>query len=189
MQTDSTAKRNIWITSNNARSNILQISNFNSSNFIISDSLLKIEQDDTIKVSIVYSPIDEDIHNDVLLIEDIVNNQTKFVSIFGEGIETELTERDTSIPWKLKLHPIPFSDGTELTVKYDVPEERKINITLYNLGGRPIRSIINDTVKIGYHTYSWDCKDETGAKVEAGEYLCVMQSGMFIQIQHLMILY
>jgi len=189
VQTDSSASRNFWIKSNVSRSNILRIQNFNKDNIILSDSLLTIEQDDTTFVKVIYSPISQDNHTDVILIEDIYNNQVKFVTVNGESIETILPERDETIPWRLKLHPVPNSDGTEVTVKYDVPEVRNVNISFYNLGGRPIKKLIDGSVEIGYHSATWDCNDDEGNKIEPSEYLCVMQSGMFIQIQHLMIWY
>jgi len=189
VQTDSIAMQKFWITSNVDRKNILQITQFNSQNFILSNSLLKIEQDDTVFVSLSYSPIDQDTHNDVLLIEDIFNNQVKFVSVYGESVETSLPKRDTSIPWKFNLHPIPHSNGTEMTIQYDAPKTSKVNLAIYNLGGKPIKSLVNDNVDVGYHSIKWNCHNDEGKKVEPGEYLCVMQSGMFIQIQHLMILY
>lgn len=189
VQTDSSAIKSFLLTSNNTRTNIIQIRNFDQSNFILSDSLINIEQGDTIKVDIIYSPISEGSHNDVILLNDIINKQTKYISIVGEGVETKLIERDTSIPWRLKLHPIPFSDGTEVTIKYDIPKVSNVNIAIYNLGGRPIKSLVNDNVEVGFHELIWDCTNDSGSKVEPGEFLCVMQSGMFIQIQHMMIIY
>lgn len=189
VKTDSSAKKGFVLTSNNTLTSIININNFDQTNFILSDSSIKIEQGDTVKVNIIYSPTSEGSHNDVILMEDLNNKQTKFISVFGEGIETDIQKRDNSVPWHLKLHQIPFSDGNEVKIKYDIPKPSDVNIAVYNLGGRPIKTLLNGSVETGYHELTWDCKDGNGIKVEPSEYLCVMQSGMFIQIQHMMIIY
>jgi len=56
------------------------------------------------------------------------------------------------------------------------------------LGGRPIKTVIDEIVDIGFHSYEWDGSDNAGKPLEGGEYLCVMQAGMFIQIQQILLL-
>ena len=68
-----------------------------------------------------------------------------------------------------------------------MPEKSNINITIFNFGGRPIKTVVNGNSDFGFHTFAWDGSDENGNPVEDGEYLCVMQAGMFIQIQPLLI--
>ena len=189
VQTDTTAERQFWITSNNSRTNILLFHHFDN-NFYLSDSLVKFNQDDTVFVSISYSPIDVDNHYDVLIIEDIINKKSKFISIVGEGVESIITKRDTSIPWKFKLHPISIeAESDTINIQYDVPENSNVNITIFNLGGRPIKTVMDNIAETGFHTFAWNGSDDTGNTVKGGEYLCVMQAGMFIQIQHILLLF
>jgi len=188
VKTDSTAKRQFWITSNNSRTNLLQFSHYNN-NFYLSDSLLKINQDDTAYVSLAYSPFEANNHYDVLIIDDIANNKSKFITIVGEGVESLISDRDNTIPWRLKLHPILLdSESDTIYIKCDVPEKGNANITIFNFGGRPIKTIANGTVDVGFHTFNWDGSDDNGSPIEDGEYLCVMQAGMFIQIQHILLI-
>ncbi len=189
VKTDTTAERQFWIASNNSGANILLFHHFDN-NFYLSDSLIKINQDDTVFVSLSYSPIDVDTHYDVLIIEDIINNKNKFISVVGEGVESLIAERDSLIPWKFKLHPISIkAESDTIHIQYDVPEESNINITIFNLGGRPIKSIIDGVADVGFHTFKWDGSDDSGNFVERGEYLCVMQAGMFIQIKQILLLF
>ncbi|NHZ85772.1 MAG: hypothetical protein GWP19_07815 [Planctomycetia bacterium] len=189
VKTDSIAKRQFWISGNNSKTDTLLFYHFDD-NFYISDSSVVINQDDTVFVSIVYSPIEVDNNYDVLIIEDITSNKSEFISIVGEGVESLITERDNSIPWKFKLHPIAIeAESDTINIQYDVPEDSNVNITIFNLGGRPIKTITDGIVKAGFHTFNWDGSDNTGNPVEGGEYLCVMQAGMFIQIQRILLLF
>ena len=69
-----------------------------------------------------------------------------------------------------------------------IPEKGNANITIFNFGGRPIKTIANGTIDVGFHTFNWDGSDDNGNPIEDGEYLCVMQAGMFIQIQHILLI-
>ncbi len=190
VKTDSTAKRDFWLTSNSSRTNIIKIENFDKNNFFLSDSLIKMNQDDTVYVSLMYSPVDIENHYDVLIIKDIVNNKSYFISVEGEGVESLIHQRDTSIPWKFYLHPILIdSESASLNIKYDVPEKSTVNITIYNLGGRPIKTVADGIADAGFYTFTWNGSDDTDKPLEEGEYVCVMQAGMFIQIQHILMLY
>ena len=189
VKTDSTVKRQFWLTSNNSSTSILLFHHFDN-NFYLSDSLIKINQNDTVFVSLSYSPIDVDNHYDILIIEDIINNKSQFISVMGEGVESLIPERDTSIPWKFRLHPISVEAKSDtINILYDVPEKSNINITIFNLGGRPIKTILDGVADVGFHTFNWDSSDNKGNSVAGGEYLCVMQTGMFIQIQQILLFY
>jgi hypothetical protein len=188
--TDTTAERQFWITSNNSRTNILLLHHFDNNNFYLSDTSVIINQNDTIYISVTYSPIDVDNHYDVLILEDIINKNSQFVSIIGEGVKSIIPERDISIPWKLKLHPISIEAKSDtINIMYDIPEKSNVNITIFNLGGRPIKTVIDGIVDTGFYSYTWDGSDNTGNPLERGEYLCVMQAGMFIQIQQILLLF
>ncbi|MEE8341580.1 MAG: FlgD immunoglobulin-like domain containing protein [Candidatus Neomarinimicrobiota bacterium] len=187
VKTDTTATHQLWITSNNTGTNVLHFRHFDS-NFFLSDSLLILNYGDTAFVSISYSPIAVDTNYDVLIIEEIITNKSKFISVVGEGVESLILERDSSIPWKYKLHSIAVeAESDTINIQYDVPEEGNINITIFNLGGRPIKTIMDGTSAAGFHTFTWDGLDDSGSSVDRGEYLCVMQAGMFIQIKQILL--
>ncbi len=189
VMTDSTAEQQVWVTNNDSVPNNIFLHHFDNNNFYLSDTLLKVNQNDTAFVSVSYSPIDVDNHYDVLIFEDF-NKNNQFISIVGEGVESLIPERDISIPWKLKLHPISIeAESDTININYDIPEKSNVNITIFNLGGRPIKTIIDGIADIGFHSYEWDGSDSSGDPLEQGEYLCVMQTGMFIQIQQILLLF
>ena len=63
------------------------------------------------------------------------------------------------------------------------------SVTVESVAVESVKKLVDGSQDIGYHSISWDCIDDEGNKAEPSEYLCVMQSGMFIKIQHLMIWY
>jgi Leucine-rich repeat (LRR) protein len=190
VMTDSTAEQQFWITSIDSVPNKLFLHNFDNNNFFITDTSIVILKNDTIFVSIVYSPIEVDNHYDVLIIDDVTHKNSQFITMVGEGVKSLIPERDVSIPWKFKLHPIlTETESDTINIIYDIPETSNINITIYNLGGRPIKTIIDGKAETGFHSYGWNVSDSNGKPLEKGEYICVMQAGMFIQIQQILLLF
>ena len=190
VMTDSTAEQKFWITSRDSVPSKLFLHNFDNNNFFITDTSIVILKNDTIFVSIAYSPIEVDNHYDVLIIDDIAHKNSQYITIVGEGVKSLIPERDISIPWKFKLHPIiTETESDTIDIIYDVPETSNINITIYNLGGKPIKTITDGKAKTGFHTYRWGISDNNGQPPERGEYICVMQAGTFIQIQQILLLF
>lgn len=188
IKTDSTAMSQFWLTGSENNSVVLHLQHFDADNFSLSDTLYILEDRDTADVYISYSPIETESHHDVILITDIFNKTSQFIEVVGEGIETTVGGLDMSKPWKFKLYPITKDDDTnKIKIEYDVPEKRVINITIYNLGGRPIRTISNTLKDIGLHTFLWDKTTNSGNIANSGEYRCVMQADDFVQIQHFLI--
>ena len=73
--------------------------------------------------------------------------------------------------------PNPFNPITQ--IKYDIPKDNLVNITIYDIQGRNIRTIINKNQDLGSHSCYWDSKNDLGEGVAAGVYIYSIQSGKF----------
>lgn len=189
VRTDTSVTRKLYIINNNDSTEQIFLQNFNVDNFIVPDTLIALEAKDTTMVSITYSPIDDELHNDVITITHTPSGQTKYITVTGQGYESDIPERDKTVPWRFKLHPITFTDSTDAVIKYDVPKSSNANITVYNLGGRPVKTLVDGRIEVGYYEIKWDYQNDGNEEIEGGEYLVVMQARMFIQIQPLLIIY
>ena len=78
-----------------------------------------------------------------------------------------------AIPDKYALHqnyPNPFNPTT--TINYDVPQNGKVKMVIYDLMGREVRILMNHDLLAGYHTLTWDGKNNIGQIASAGLYFC-----------------
>mgnify|MGYP001158368358 FL=1 len=73
--------------------------------------------------------------------------------------------------------PNPFNPTTQ--IQYDLPEEQNVNIVIYDVMGRNIRTLMNANQTAGYHSVRWDAKNDTGEGVAAGMYIYTIQAGEF----------
>jgi len=189
VSTDTSVTLNLSLFNSSDSTYQINLQNFNVDNFIVPDAIITIAPNDTTTISITYSPIDDELHNDVIIITNTSTEQTKFVTVTGQGYESDIPDRDNTIPWRFKLHPIAFTDSSDIIIKYDIPKSSNANITIYNLGGRPVKTLVDGQIEVGYHEMYWNYQSDENVEIEGGEYLVVMQAGMFIQIQPLLLIY
>jgi len=94
-----------------------------------------------------------------------------------------------SIPITYVLHqnyPNPFNPIT--TLSYDLPEDALVNITIYDMMGRQIRTLINNQQTAGYRSVQWNGTNDNGSPVSAGLYLYTIQAGDFRQTKKMVLL-
>jgi len=71
-------------------------------------------------------------------------------------------------------YPNPFNPIT--TLRYDLPEDNLVTLTVYDMLGREITQLVNTTQKAGYRSVQWDATDSFGKLVSAGVYLYQIQA-------------
>jgi hypothetical protein len=82
--------------------------------------------------------------------------------------------------------PNPFGTGT--TIAYTLPVKSGVALSVYDITGREVASLIEGEMEAGYHTLRWDGKDNTGNPVSAGVYFYRLQSSDFTQTRKLVVL-
>jgi subtilisin family serine protease len=92
------------------------------------------------------------------------------------GIE----ETASSLPTYFALdqnYPNPFNPGTEIS--FALPKKSDVDLTIYDLLGRRVRTLISSELDAGYHTVAWNGRDGTGKPVSSGIYFYRIESGDF----------
>ena len=93
------------------------------------------------------------------------------------------------LPEVFSLHqnyPNPFNPVTKL--RYDLPENGHVNITIYDMLGREVKTLINQTQNAGYRSIIWDATNDYGKPVSAGIYLYQIQAGEYMQTKKMVLL-
>ena len=104
--------------------------------------------------------------------------------IYWDGGETTSIIEDEfgENPTKFNLQnsfPNPFNPVT--TLRYDLPEDALVNITIYDMVGRVVKTLMNDQQTAGYKSIQWNATNDAGSPVSAGIYLYMIQAGDFRQ--------
>lgn len=96
---------------------------------------------------------------------------------------------ETGLPITFSLgqnYPNPFNPVT--TLQYDLPENSFVNITIYDLLGREVRTLVKQSQEAGFKTVLWNATNDNGKPVSAGVYLYQIQAGEFIQTRKMILL-
>ena len=82
--------------------------------------------------------------------------------------------------------PNPFNPTTK--IKYILPGDRFVKITIHDLNGRNIKTLINGIQNGGSHILEWDSRNDMGEAVSAGMYLYTLQAGENRQTRKMILL-
>lgn len=82
--------------------------------------------------------------------------------------------------------PNPFNPTT--TISYDLPEQSQVTLGIYDLLGKKIKALVNQSQVAGNKIVVWDGTDFFGRQVSAGVYLYRIQAGEFTQTRKMLLL-
>ncbi|MCH7614098.1 MAG: T9SS type A sorting domain-containing protein, partial [Candidatus Marinimicrobia bacterium] len=86
-------------------------------------------------------------------------------------------EDDLNLPSDIVLHnayPNPFNPMT--TIQYKLPNAGIVDLKIYDLMGREVRSLVNAFTSAGTQSVIWDAKDDNGNSVSSGVYIYRLES-------------
>jgi len=95
-------------------------------------------------------------------------------AVFKRDVQTNTSvsqtdKSDKPVDFKLYANfPNPFNPDTK--IRFDVPVESYVNVEIYNMLGKKIRSLLNENKSAGSHLVSWNGLADNGSSVASGLY-------------------
>ena len=92
-------------------------------------------------------------------------------------------------PDKLRIYnayPNPFNPVTSLS--YDLPYNSVVKITVHDMMGRVVKTLVNDSQTAGFKSVQWNATNDKNEPVSAGLYLYTIQAGKFRQTKKMVLL-
>ena len=83
-------------------------------------------------------------------------------------------------------YPNPFNPVT--TLQYVLPENAMVNIIIYDMMGRQVKTLVNGSQTVGYKSIQWNATNTAGQPVSAGIYLYTIETGEFRQTKKMVLL-
>jgi len=119
----------------------------------------------------------------------VIGNQDVALEYLFPYQELSVDEKNTALPAKFVLHqnyPNPFNPVTQ--IRYDLPEDSYVSITIYDIMGRTVRTMVNSLQNAGYKSVRWNATNDLGEPVSAGMYIFTIQAGEFRQTKKMVLL-
>ena len=102
--------------------------------------------------------------------------QTSPLNPRAEGTETYLVGN----------YPNPFNPST--TIEFAVEKEMAVSLKVFDISGKRVRSLAEESFPAGKHRLAWDGRDENGSPVATGVYFVKMQAGAKIYTRKMILL-
>lgn len=134
------------------------------------------------------------IPEDILTHLEIINDEI-WVSTSASGILrisgaiSSVEAPNTAQPRDFTLQPNspnPFNPSTR--IRYHLQKAAEVNLAVYDLQGRLIRTLASGRQNAGEHLQTWDGRDENGSSVASGVYICVLNASGRIATQKMTLL-
>lgn len=110
----------------------------------------------------------------------------------GVACPTDVKEEEwdqESIPASFSLkqnYPNPFNPQT--IIEYELAGDCEVEITVYNILGQKVRTLVKEFQKSGRRRVEWDGKDEGGKEVSSGIYFYRIDTPEFSQAKKMVLL-
>ena len=108
------------------------------------------------------------------------------VEVFDPVSVDELT---SGIPNEFKLlqnYPNPFNPTT--MINYNVSGQGHVKLSVYNVLGQKIRTLVDGYLVPGFYNVSWDACDDSGMSVSSGIYIYRLEEADVSQIKQMVLL-
>ncbi|MBZ0265105.1 T9SS type A sorting domain-containing protein [bacterium] len=103
--------------------------------------------------------------------------------IFKEEEENEVTTEISTLPSSVSLNAFPNPFNNTCHINFELQHENQIKVALYDLQGREIESIVNQSLSAGKHTYTLNADHLT-----TGIYFIAIKAGNDVEQQKVMLL-
>jgi hypothetical protein len=106
--------------------------------------------------------------------------------VYSISIPVGTAVDDPEIPQPARLSqnvPNPFNPMT--TISFSLPESGPTTLTVYDVAGKRVKTLVNQDTAAGDHQVTWRGADDTGRQVSAGVYLYELVSGSVHEVKRM----
>ena len=103
-----------------------------------------------------------------------------------------LVKPELKVPAEYSLsqnYPNPFNPTT--SIQYSVVSDQSrphLTLKIFNLLGQEVRTLVDGAKEPGYHTVTWDGRDDSGQEVASGVYFYRLTAGNFADTKRMVLM-
>lgn len=83
-------------------------------------------------------------------------------------------------------YPNPFNPET--TIRFTVPRDGRVIVTIYNIKGQRVKQLLNENVVAGRRAVVWNGTDSHGRAISSGLYFAKIEQGNEHQVHKMMLM-
>jgi hypothetical protein len=83
-------------------------------------------------------------------------------------------------------YPNPFNPTTNIV--FNIPQTEKVTLTIYNMLGQRIATLVEGVLPAGTHRVTWNGRDDRGQQMPTGVYLYKLSGSQFSQAKKMVLM-
>ena len=128
-------------------------------------------------------------NDDFTIAEDIAiaSDYSEITVQIGVGVEVAIDESGLT-PFEFALHqnyPNPFNPETN--IQFDVAENSDINVSIFNIMGQKVATLVNGNMDAGIYHIKWNGLSDKGIALPSGMYFYKMKSPEYQSVKKLVL--
>ncbi|MCK4652981.1 MAG: agmatine deiminase family protein, partial [Candidatus Cloacimonetes bacterium] len=127
---------------------------------------------DSIDIEITFDTtgLQSDIYTcDIIIDDDRIETIVPVtLTVTGTNIQNDIAGLETKL---IGNHPNPFNPQT--TISFSLKDRAEVKLSIYNIKGQKVRTLINSEVDVGFHEVVWNGKDDNNKNVSSGIYFSI----------------
>lgn len=119
----------------------------------------------------------------------VSDGQTGLYIFSFDGLTTDTSDGVIGAPGQYALfdnYPNPFNPET--VIRYRLPAQSFVRLTIYSLLGQPVRTLIDREQSGGTYSVTWNGLDETLQQAPSGLYFYTLEAGPFRETRRMLLL-
>ncbi len=118
----------------------------------------------------------------MMSVSHIIDNTGPSVPTFVDGEPMDVTHT-----FQLQQnYPNPFNPST--TIYYSVAQPGKVELMIFDMLGRKVRTLVHDFQPTGAYTVRWNGRDAAGTRLASGSYVYELKIGGFVSTKRMLML-
>jgi hypothetical protein len=108
---------------------------------------------------------------------------------YDNQIPTGIDDAAAIVPLTYGLeqnYPNPFNPTTH--IRYQLPDAQKVSLSIYDILGKKVVTLIDKQQAAGAHTVTWDGKDGLGRRAATGVYFFKLEAGDFSKTHKMLLM-
>ncbi len=82
----------------------------------------------------------------------------------------------------------PNPSNPQTVIKYELPEDCHVKLTIYNILGQKVKTLVNQYQNAGYKMVHWNSRDDNGNEVASGVYFYKIETPKYSESKKMVLL-
>jgi hypothetical protein len=110
----------------------------------------------------------------------------RLIKIESENVEASMIPRPDN--FNLHHYPNPFNPSTTISFNLTAEEAENTELVIYNVKGQKVKTLVNEYLEAGNHTFLWNGTDKNGKPVSSGIYFYKLKSSNYNNTKKMLLL-